>query len=565
MRTLSFYKPFIQENRRSCIIAVVAGVINNIIGVLIPLSLGRFYELIFDGGSNKGQMLHSLGLRLGESFAGFLVIFIGLVLTKSICEFIFLYFQEKIGEKFISQVRLEVFNNHLQTDFYIHQKKATGKYLNRYVADFGNIRRGLTTGVLTFVSDIIFSVLALILLIKLNFVLTLVIIIGFSFNIIVLSAIENARKSILIQKQNVKSSYINFIYERLSSFLAIKLFGREQIEKKRFEKKMADFNQVKLQYFRVKSLEKAFIPFGVYIIISLVLVGVFYLSQENSFGIQPSYFISFILLIFALRPLLRRFLRIEMYWKNAELSIERIQQSRFREKETTELVFHAGYISFNRVSFGYDLKNMILDNLTFDAKRGEITQIFGDSGRGKTTIFKLIFRMYQPLKGNIYIDGQNIRTTESLTKFISFVSEEIPLLGKDVYEVVSESKNELNRRRTLNILNKITGIFGLTNKIYLERKVLNNGTNLSFLEKKVLNFARAFINEKPIVLLDEPFVGLTEEMTEQLSNFINDMKKNKTILIISSVKCSSLQIDNVVDLNVNSQNNRLSISKFVLG
>lgn len=549
MKALSFYKPFVRENRAICSFAVFFGVINSIVSLLIPLSLGRFYELMFDGESNKGQMLNLIGLKLGESFTGFLYFFIGLIVLKAIFEFCFYYYQELIGEKFIAKLRLQVFHNHLQTDLHIHQKRPTGKYLNRYVSDFGNIRQGLTVGLITFIADVVFFLLAFLLLLRLNLVLSLVIIIGFSFNIIILSLIENYRKSQLLQKQSQKSSYVNFIYERLNSFIAIKVLGREEIEKKRFEKKMASFNQANLQYFGIKSLEKAFVPFGVYFIVMLVLIGVFYLSKMTTVGLPPSYFVSFILLIFALRPLLRRFLKVDIYWKNAEISVRRIEESAHQTSQSNELIFHAGYISFNQVCFGYDSKNLILKNLSFDARRGSITKIVGQSGSGKTTVFRLLFKMYQPQKGNIYIDGQNIRTTNSLTKFISFVSDEIPLLGKDVYEVVSESKNELNRRKTLNILNKITAIFGLTNKIYLERKVQNNGSNLSLLEKKVLNLARAFINDKPIILLDEPFAGLNESMTEELGCFINEMKKNKTILLISSTNCRNIPCDVVVDID----------------
>jgi ABC-type multidrug transport system fused ATPase/permease subunit len=549
MKILPFFKPFIIRNKWIFASAIISGILNSSLSLFLPLSLGRFYELVFNGNSNKGQVLNSIGLKLGESFNEFISIFLFLIVLKGVFEYIFNYLQEILGEKFIAETRLNVFHNHLHTELKVLQKRPTGKYLNRYVSDFGTIRKGLTIGIITFISDIYFSIIALVFLLNLNPILCLVLVIGIAFNILILSIIESRRKNILLEKQNTKSSYVNFIFERLHAFAAIKIFGREQIEQKRFEKKMQDFNQSNLQYVQIKSIEKAFIQFGLYLIIALVLISVFLLSKTSQDTIQVGYFIAFILLIFSLRPVLKRFLRVEIYWRNAELSISRLNENKAEIQTDSSLVLHRGYISFNNVSFGYENKMMVLKNLSFEAKRGEICRIIGQSGVGKSTIFRLLTKMHQPLKGEIYIDGQNIRTTSFLGKYISYFSDDIPLLGKDIYEAIVDSKNELNRRRALNILNKLTEIFGVTGKIYLEKKIQNGGANLSFIEKKVLILARTFVIDKPIILLDEPFAGLDTITSDYLGSFINEMKKNKTILLISSQINPNLEVDSEVYLN----------------
>lgn len=552
METLSFYRPFILKNRLYCFIAIIFGVFNSFITLLLPLSLGRFYELVFNGSSNKGQILNSFGLRLGESFLSFAFIFLALIIAKGIFEYLFAFFQETIAEKFIAQLRLRVFSNHLHNDFSVHQRKPTGKYLNRYVSDFGNIRRGFTVGLITFTSDIIFSVFAFIILLVINPILTTVLIIGFSLNIIGLSLIEQRQRKLLLDKQNIKSTYVNFIFDRLGAFLAIKAFSREKVEKKRFESKMEAYKISNLNYLKIKSLERAVVQFGVYFTIFLILLSVYFITSASKLSFEIGHLISFILLIFALKPHIRRFLKVDSFHRNAIISIQRIQETDIEQiPQLNELKFHSGYITFHHVGFGYDEQKTIINDLSFDAKKGAVTRLVGRSGSGKTTVFRLISKLQKPQKGVIYIDGQDISMVSGIMKYISIISDEIPLLGKNVFEVVSESKNEVNRRRTIHTLNKLNHVFNLPHSVYLERKIENNGANLSLIERKILNIARGIVSEKPILLIDEPFAGLDENMTYNLGDFFNTMKANKTIIIISSRACESIDYDKTVDLEAN--------------
>lgn len=565
METLSFYRPFILKNRFACSIAIVFGVLNSFITLLLPLSLGRFYELVFHGSSNKGQILNSLGLRLGESFFSFSLIFLVLIIAKGIFEYLFTYTQESIVEKFVAQLRLRVFSNHLHSDFALHQRKPTGKYLNRYVSDFGNIRRGFSVGLITFISDIIFSVFAFVILIAVNPILTTVLIIGFSLNIIGLSLIEQKQRKLLLDKQNNKSAYINFIFDRLGAFLSIKAFSREKVEKKRFEVKMDAYKISNLNYLKAKSLERAIIQFGVYFTIFLILLAVYFLTSASKLSFEIGQLISFILLIFALKPLIRRFLKVDNFHKNAIISIQRIKETDIEQiTQLNELKFHTGYITFHHVGFGYDEQKAIIYDLSFDAKKGAITRLLGRSGSGKTTIFRLISKLQKPQKGVIYIDGQDISMISGIMKYISIISDEIPLLGKNVFEVVSESKNEVNRRRAINSLNKLNCVFNLPHSVYLERKIENNGANLSLIERKILNIARGIVSEKPILLIDEPFAGLDEKMTCNLGEFFNTIKANKTIIIISSRACESIEYDKIVDLEVDSWKKMVTSNKLKL-
>jgi ABC-type multidrug transport system fused ATPase/permease subunit len=549
MKNLWFYRPFLIKSKWLCMAFVMVGVFNNIANLLIPLSVGRFYELMYHGHSNKGFIMDSLGLNFEKTFESFISAFIFLIFLKTLLEFLSGLLKDKIEEQFVSEVRLNAFQQQLNSQYELHQQKATAKYLGKFSSDFSTLKRGLSVGILIFLADTIFSIFAIIFLIKINVILTLVLIFGLGIHLTFLHFVASKRKDLLTEKQNAKSSYVNFISERLHSFSTIKIFERNRIERKRFEKKAEFMKSSALNYSYLKSLENALIPAGIYLTISVLLISIFKFSTLASNPFNAATSIAFILLIFSIRSILKRFLRVKIHWKNAELSIQKYMNSAQNKMNQPAFKFHEGNINFNFVSFGYDGSTKTLNNLSFEAKNGQITRICGKSCAGKTTVFRLITKLFSPQQGIIFIDGQDINRVSGVRKYIGVVSEEFPFVGKDVFEAVVESKTEESKQKVLQLMEKLCRTFQLKETISIHKKLVNGGTNLSQTEKKVLAYARAILSEKPILLFDEPFAGTNDQTTYFLGSYLNELKKNKTILVISSRSCNTIEYDRMVDLD----------------
>ena len=101
----------------------------------------------------------------------------------------------------------------------------------------------------------------------------------------------------------------------------------------------------------------------------------------------------------------------------------------------------------------------------------------------------------------------------------------------------------------MDILKKLGKTFQLKEPISINKTLVNGGSNLSQIEKKVLVFARAILSEKPILIFDEPFAGTNDQITYFLGLFINELKKNRTMLVISSRNCVTIEYDRIVDLD----------------
>jgi len=158
--------------------------------------------------------------------------------------------------------------------------------------------------------------------------------------------------------------------------------------------------------------------------------------------------------------------------------------------------------------------------------------------------------MYKPASGSILIDGQNCHqvNAKTLIKKIAIVSDEMPLLGKTVFEAISYSRNKLKKPKAEKVLNELQRHH--KKKLALDDRIGDLGCRLSKGEKKILILARALLTSKPILLIDEPFESLEESTQQKLSVILNRISKKRTILIFSrATNCRQLNVQQSIFLN----------------
>lgn len=194
-----------------------------------------------------------------------------------------------------------------------------------------------------------------------------------------------------------------------------------------------------------------------------------------------------------------------------------------------------GEIEFKNVSFSYKEGLEAISNISFKIKKGEVVAFVGHTGSGKTTTANLISRFFDVKKGEVLVDGNNVKevNVNSLRENIAVVFQENTFFNASVYENLKVSdkvtkkdmEEALKKARVFEIINK--------NKKGLKQIIGDKGTKLSGGEKQRLSIARAILKDAPILILDEATSALDAKTENKIQSAISDLIKDKTTIIIA--------------------------------
>ncbi|VEP11477.1 Xenobiotic-transporting ATPase [Hyella patelloides LEGE 07179] len=207
-----------------------------------------------------------------------------------------------------------------------------------------------------------------------------------------------------------------------------------------------------------------------------------------------------------------------------------------------------GDVKFNRVSFAYDSDKPILKNLSFDVKAGQKVALVGPSGGGKSTLVSLLLRLYDPLEGQILIDGRDLRQykLESLRRQISIVLQDSVLFGVSVrdniaYGALGATDREI--KAAARLANAHDFILALPQGY--DTKLSERGSTLSGGQRQRIAIARAAVRKAPIVILDEPTVGLDNKSEQTVTEALDRLTANCTTFLITHDLRTSKNADQI--------------------
>jgi ATP-binding cassette subfamily B protein len=223
-------------------------------------------------------------------------------------------------------------------------------------------------------------------------------------------------------------------------------------------------------------------------------------------------------------------------------------------KDAKALTITNGKIKFDNINFAYSgsetTNSCLFEDFSLTIKAGEKVALVGQSGSGKTSLTKLLFRFFEPQKGDLYFDGQNAKdfTLESLRNQISLVPQQPELFHRSVRDnivlsadVSDEKIHQVAKKaKSLEFIEKLPQQF--------ETMVGERGVKLSGGEKQRIALARAFLEDAPIVVLDEATSALDSITEKQIQTAIFDLIENKTAIIIAHRLSTILRMDRIIVL-----------------
>lgn len=231
-------------------------------------------------------------------------------------------------------------------------------------------------------------------------------------------------------------------------------------------------------------------------------------------------------------------------------AVNRINEIRNTERQAGEDKELSEFdIELKNVSFSYDDNTDVLEDVSFVAKQNEVTALVGKSGCGKTSILKLVSRLYDVSGGKILISNEDIKniSTKSLFDKVSIVFQDVTLFDTSVLENIRIGRPDATDeevKKAAALANCEEFVEKLENGY--DALIGENGAKLSGGERQRLSIARAFLKDAPIIILDEIVASLDVHNEKKIQESLNKLTKDKTVLIISHRLKSIQNVDKIV-------------------
>lgn len=344
--------------------------------------------------------------------------------------------------------------------------------------------------------------------------------------------------------------------DSMMSYETVKYFNAERYEFARYREAVTKYQ--KAEYLVTFSLALMNTVQNLVFMLGLIVALLIAAYQVTTTQLQVGGFVKLLTLMTQLQGPLNFFGTFYRMIQNNMINSERMLEL-FKEKPTVvdqpsakELPSCEGEIRYNDVHFSYDARRPALQGLNFRCKPGTTTALVGESGGGKSTVFRLLFRFYNMQSGNIQIDAHDVQdiTIDSLRQHIGVVPQDTVLFNESLmynlkYARQSASDEEVFQAcRAASIHEKILGF-----PDGYDTKVGERGLRLSGGEKQRVAIARTIIKDPRIILLDEATAALDTETEEHIQEALKTLAQGRTMLVIAHRLSTITMCDQILVLH----------------
>ena len=333
--------------------------------------------------------------------------------------------------------------------------------------------------------------------------------------------------------------------QEIKSYCLSKYINKKLNKKMDLSEKMHLIGEIKQSVIMIFSILTGYLGVGI-----VIITGTYLLMTEQ---ITLVYMIGYFLASLKFKEIVDSSEENIMEILYLTPKIERIREMKNVEtEEGKDFEFSNFDIELEDVEFSYEKGIKVLNGVSFKARQGEVTAIVGKSGCGKSSILKLISKLYDYDKGKIIIGGKNIKniSTDSLFKNISMVFQDVVLFNTTVYGNILIGRKDATREEVYEAA-KLAGCDTFIKKLsdQYETVVGENGATLSGGERQRISIARAFLKNSPILILDEFMTNLDIETEKEIQLSLNELIKNKTVRVISHRMKSIEKVNHIVVIN----------------
>ena len=514
-----------------------------------PLLIGRIQGLIKDD-FELSQLYAMVGL------------YAGILAVSLVCTYLQAMMLQRTGQKILSQIRLDVFTHIESLSHEQLNNIPVGKLVTRVSNDPNSISYMFTNVLVTLIKNAMVVVGVLGAMLMLNYALTLMVLCFVPFVVLFTVIFRKFSRQVHRQVNDATTEINTYLSENLSGMKITQIFNRE-------DQKMEDF------LIRSRSLQKAKLNrmyvFGIFrpmVYMLYVSSNLFlfyfgakgYIRDIHYFGqvIDSSIMVSFYMYISRffnpIQTLAEQFDTLQRSFAAAEkiFTILDMEPEVVDSPNAMELPELRGEIEFRDVWFCYKPDEWVLKGVSFHVEPRQTVAFVGSTGSGKTTILSLICRNYDIQKGQILIDGIDIRKIKiaSLRRHFGQMLQDVFLFSGDIRGNILLRKEGVSDEEVWEACRYVNAD-GFIRKLGngLDEVVRERGNNFSAGQRQLLSFARAIIHKPSVMILDEATANIDTETELLIQDSLEKMKNIGTMLIVAHRLSTIQHADNIILLS----------------
>lgn len=461
-------------------------------------------------------------------------------IVRGIADYVQKYFIDLVGQNIINDLQIDLYSHLIKSDLSLINKHSSGHFISKFTNDINNIKTAISLVIVGFAKEFLTVLFLLGIMFYNEITLSMIAFFVFPLAIIPIIKLGKKMKSIISETQTQLEDYTEKLDEHFKNIRTIKAFCSEKKEISHVKKFL---NQL-LEYYK-KSIRLGALTSPIMEMLSSVAIAIiiFYggykvLNDTTS----PGSFFTFIVAFIAAYKPIKSLASLNLTLQTGFASTKRIFLTLDKKNAVENIASDTKYnfktpdIKLENVSFRYEPNRKAIENLSLHIKPKQYIAIVGESGSGKSTLMNLLLKFYHPQQGKVVIDNQDIKniSTHSLRNFISIVTQDVLLFNHSIKENILYSNPQLPTKKMIELTkaSRIDDFIKLLPKQY-DTVIGQSGVSLSGGQRQKISIARALVRNSPILIFDEATSALDQVSEQYIKEFLNSIREDKTIIIIT--------------------------------
>ncbi|MCE7862353.1 MAG: ABC transporter ATP-binding protein [Bacteroidetes bacterium CHB5] len=471
-----------------------------------------------------------------------IILILGLLVLQSGVQYVHTFLSGQIGQYVIRDIRVQLYKHIVNLRLKFFDKTPIGRLVTRTISDVETLADVFSEGLAAMAGD----------LLQIIFILGFMFYIDWRMALVSLSTIPLMLLATYVFKEKIKvafndvrnavSNLNSFVQEHLTGMSIVQMFGSEKKEFEKFKeinKEHRDAHLRSVLYYSVYfPVAEVIAAMGIGLLVWYGAKGAINFEQTGITIGTLTAFIMFIQMFFRpIRMIADRYNVLQMGVVSSSRIIALLDDKADVVANGIHKPDHlAGQVNFNHVWFAYTEQDYVLKDINLEIKPGETVALVGATGAGKSSIINLLNRFYEINRGEIKIDGMDIREYDlaSLRKNIGVVLQDVFLFSDTIRNNITLGNTDVSDEMILHAAD-LVGARRFIDRLPggLDYNVMERGSTLSVGQRQLLSFIRAMVYDPKILVLDEATSSVDSETEEMIQEAISKMMTGRTSIVIA--------------------------------